>query len=98
MLSVKPTITLAMPPVAIVVTPSPSSARSLPQMPSTWAANPYTIPDWTAPSVDLPISDRGSAMSTLVSRAAREVSASIEISMPGPMMPPRYSPALDTTS
>ena len=25
-------------------------------MPSTWAANPYTIPDWSAASVDLPIS------------------------------------------
>ena len=33
-------------------------------------------------------------MSTLGSRAARVVSASIEISMPGVMMPPRYSPAL----
>ena len=61
-------------------------------MPSTWAANPYTIPDWSAAPVDLPISSLGSAMSTLVRRAAREVRASIEISIPGPMIPPRYSP------
>ena len=52
-------------------------------MPSTCAANPYTIPDWSAASVDLPISSLGSAMSTLVRRAAREVRASIEISIPG---------------
>ena len=65
-------------------------------MPSTWAAKPYTIPDWMAASVDLPISARRLGDVDLRRRAAREVSASIEISMPGPMMPPRYSPAAET--
>ena len=65
-------------------------------MPSTWAANPYTIPDCIAASVDFPISACGSLMSTFVSRAAREVSASMEISMPGAMIPPRYSPGSAT--
>jgi hypothetical protein len=37
-------------------------------------------------------------MSTLGNLAARELSASIEISIPGAMMPPSYSPALDTAS
>ena len=44
-------------------------------------------PRWTSRSARA-----ARSMSTLVSRAAREVSASIEISMPGPMIPPRYSP------
>src|SRR5215212_9333120 len=53
------------------------------------------MPDWTAASVERPISVRGPLMSIRVSRAALEASASIEISIPGEMIPPRYSPAAD---
>jgi hypothetical protein len=48
--------------------------------------------------VVLPISERGGARSIFGSAAARLVSASIEISTPGVMMPPRYSPWADTGS
>ena len=93
MLSVKPTITLARPPVAIVVI-------SLPQLlaqPARRCRRPGRRtrrrsrtggpPRWTCRSACA-----AALMSTFVSRAARDVSASIEISMPGLMMPPRYSP------
>ncbi len=51
-----------------------------------------------ASTVDLPISERGGPISTRGSAAAREVRASIEISTPGVMIPPRYSPSADTGS
>jgi hypothetical protein len=51
-----------------------------------------------ASTVVLPISERGGPSSILGSAAARLVSASIEISTPGVMMPPRYSPSAETGS
>ncbi len=55
-------------------------------------------PERIASTVDLPISERGGTRSIFGSLAPRSVSASIEISTPGVMMPPRYSPAAPTTS
>jgi hypothetical protein len=46
----------------------------------------------------LPISARGGVRSIRGIAAARLVSASIEISMPGAMMPPMYSPSSLTQS
>ena len=48
--------------------------------------------------VDLPISARGGVRSIVGSAAARADSASKEISMPGKITPPRYSPPAFTTS
>ena len=55
-------------------------------------------PERIASIVDLPIRARGSTRSTLGSLAARSASASTEISTPGLMIPPRYSPASETGS
>jgi len=49
-------------------------------------------------TVDLPISARGGVRSIAGSAAARADSASIEISRPGKITPPRYSPPALTTS
>ena len=46
----------------------------------------------------LPITLRGSVSSTRRSAAARPNSASMEISMPGKIAPPRYSPFSEMTS
>jgi hypothetical protein len=46
----------------------------------------------------LPIAARGGSRRTFGSAAARSLSASIEISTPGEITPPRYSPAAETTS
>ena len=73
----------ASPPVASTAVSSPSSSRSRRTIPSTCPANPNTIPERIASTVDLPISARGSASSTFGSFAARAYSASIEISAPG---------------
>ena len=67
-------------------------------MPSTCAAKPKMIPERIASTVPLPIAARGSTRSMRGSLAPREVSASIEISTPGAMTPPRYSPSAETTS
>jgi hypothetical protein len=56
------------------------------------------VPARIASIVVLPISARGAPSSILGSAAARSVSASIEISTPGKMIPPRYSPSAETTS
>ena len=56
------------------------------------------IPLRIASTVDLPISVRGGVSSIFGSFAARSVRASIEISAPGEMIPPRYSPAAEMTS
>ena len=98
MVSVCGTMWSASPPVAMASASSPSSARSRWTIPSTWAAIPKMTPERIASMVDLPISERGSSRSTLGRRAARSVSASSEISIPSAMMPPRYSPAPETTS
>ena len=55
-------------------------------------------PERIASTVDLPISARGGVRSIFGIAAARWVSASIEISTPGAMMPPMYSPAEPTQS
>ena len=49
-------------------------------------------------TVFFPITDRGRAGSTRRSWAARDASASNEISMPGANVPPRNSPLALTTS
>ena len=67
-------------------------------MPSTIPANPYSTPARIASTVDLPISARGGVRSMVGSAAARADSASSEISTPGKMTPPRYSPSALTTS
>src|SRR5215210_4506078 len=56
------------------------------------------IPQALHHPVDLPISARGGVRSILGIAAARLVSASIEISTPGAMIPPTYSPAAPTMS
>ena len=94
----------ARPPVAITVTSSGSpsgptiAAAIRVTTPSTWPAKPYRIPDCSASTVVRPITDRGRASSTRCSWAPRRPSASTEISMPGAIAPPRYSPAADTAS
>ena len=55
--------------------------------------NPYTAPDCMDSTVDFPMTFRGATSSTRRSAAARSKSASIEISMPGKIAPPRYSPS-----
>ena len=67
-------------------------------MPSTWLAKPKTMPDWSASTVFLAITVRGRSSSTLRSWAPRRPSASSEMSMPGAMAPPMYSPRGLTTS
>ena len=48
--------------------------------------------------VVLPITDFGRAISTRCSIDARSNSASIDVSMPGKIAPPRYSPSAETQS
>ena len=67
-------------------------------MPSTWLATPKTIPDCSASTVFLAITERGRSSSTLRSWAPRRPSASSEISMPGAIAPPTYWPLSLTTS
>jgi hypothetical protein len=81
----------ASPPVATTVA-SPNSFVIREQMPSTWAAKPYSAPDCMDSVVFLPITLRGSTISTRNSAAARPYSASMLISTPGRIAPPRYSP------
>ena len=78
----------ARPPVAITGTCAPSSRHTACTMPSISPAKPYTAPDCSASMVDLPMACSGSTTSTLMSLAAREVSASSDTSMPGAMTPP----------
>jgi hypothetical protein len=66
--------------------------------PSTCAVKPYRIPDCRHSTVFLPITERGRTSSTFRSAAAREASASTEISMPGAKTPPRNSPFAEMTS
>ena len=61
----------------------PSSSIIRPTMPSTWHAKPKSIPDCSASTVFLAITERGRSSSTLRSWAPRRPSASREISMPG---------------
>ena len=61
-------------------------------IPSTIPAKPYRTPARIASTVDLPISARGGVRSIVGSAAARSDSASSEISTPGKITPPRYSP------
>ncbi len=56
------------------------------------------MPDCSASTVFLPITDRGRASSTLSSWAPRAPRASTEISTPGAMAPPRNSPFALTAS
>src|SRR5665213_1705579 len=56
------------------------------------------MPDCSDSTVFLPMTDRGRTSCTFMSWAAREASASTEISMPGARTPPRNSPVADTTS
>ena len=67
-------------------------------MPSTWAAYPYSAPDWMDSTVDLPMTLRGSTSSTRRSAAAWWNNASMEMAMPGAMAPPRYSPVPEMAS
>ena len=86
----------ASPPVAMTVTDSGSSGASSAAIrrviPSTWPANPKMMPDCRASTVFLPITWCGRVSSTLSSCAARRVSASTEISIPGASAPPTNSP------
>ena len=84
--------------MAIASVSSPSSSRRRPTIPSTCAAKPKITPERIASTVDLPISARGAVRSIRGIAAARLVSASIEISTPGAMIPPTYSPAALTQS
>src|SRR6478672_6264357 len=56
------------------------------------------MPDWSDSTVFLAITDRGRSSSTLRSWAPRRPRASREISMPGAIAPPTYSPRTLTTS
>ena len=58
-------------------------------MPSTWATNPHTRPDWMEATVLRPITESGATASTRRSIAVWETRASSEISMPGEIAPPR---------
>ena len=66
--------------------------------PSIIPAKPKITPDWIAPRVDLPIAASGSSSSIRGIRAPRSVSAVSEISTPGAIAPPRYSPSAETAS
>ena len=90
-------ISSASPPVETMVH-SPSSSWMRSHKPSTWAAKPYTAPDWMHSTVVLPSTLRGSTSSTARRAAARPTRASMLMPMPGAMAPPRYSPLADTAS
>ena len=81
----------ARPPVArSAASPSSSSIRRT--MPSISPAKPKTKPDWIAARLERPIAVSGSARSMRGIRAARSTRALSEISRPGAIAPPRYSP------
>ena len=94
------TIAAAWPPVAISCGSSAELAlRCGAAIASTRPAKPKTMPDWRLAWVILPITPGslgGSPSSIGGSFAARSASASIEISTPGPITPPRYSPSAET--
>jgi len=56
------------------------------------------VPDWSASTVFLPITDLGLTNSTFLNCAALDASASTEISIPGASAPPKNSPFGETTS
>ena len=89
MTCVSPATKAAWPPVAITRADPPSSATIRATMPSTWATNPHTSPDWIEVTVLRPITESGATASTRRSIAVCETSASSEISTPGAMAPPR---------
>ena len=95
--SVKGTTTEARPPVASS-RGSPSSSSIRPTRPSIRPAKPKTKPDWIAARLERPIAASGSPRSMRVIRAARSIRAVSEISSPGPIAPPRYSPSAETAS
>src|SRR5574341_2083544 len=66
-------------------------------MPSTIHAWPWIIPVCMLLAVSWPMVVDGRTHSTLESWAARLVSASADIPIPGAMTPPRYAPSAVTT-
>src|SRR5215510_13655301 len=93
-----PRIRSARPPVATTFTCAPISERIRSTTPSTSPAQPYTTPDWMLVTVLRPMASFGWRSSTRYRRAAREISASDAVIMPGAMAPPTNSPRAFTQS
>ena len=98
MVSQNGTIAWARPPVAISVGSPPSSASIRRATPSISPGEAEDHPGLDRPRVDLPIAVSGSPSSIRAIRAPRSVSAVSEISTPGAIAPPRYSPSAETAS